>query len=43
MFIPWNMSMRNIMQLSENEAENNERASVEWREAFFTYMGPASV
>ena len=27
--IPCNISMRNIIQLSENEAENNERARVE--------------
>jgi len=29
-----------MVQLSENEAENNERARVEWRDAFFPYKVP---
>lgn len=32
--IPWNMSMRSIMQLSEKEAENKERDNTKWRGVF---------
>jgi hypothetical protein len=32
--MPWNMSSRNIIQLSEKHTANDERAKREWRERF---------